>query len=319
MKAAILLLFAALTAGAEVKITAGQGKYSVFIDGKPFTDFYFGPNAPKPYLHPLRAASGTVVTRGYPMEENVLGEAKDHPHQRGLFFTHGDVNGFDFWANEPSQKSPRKGSIITRETGSTSGSKEGAITGTFDWLAPSGQTLLTESRRMTFHSHPDLRIIDFDIALKAADQPVVFGDTKEGTFAIRLAAGLEEPTKRSLPEPKRTGRMVAADGREGEAAVWGKRSPWVDYWGELKGEKVGVAIFDHPSNPKHPTYWHSRSYGLFAANIFGEHDFYNDKERDGSVKLQPGETLRFQYRVVIHPGDTQTANIDKLYRDYAGK
>jgi hypothetical protein len=319
MKPAVLIVFAALTASAEVKITPGEGRYSVEIDGKPFTDFFFGPDAPKPYLHPLRAASGTVVTRGYPMQQDVPGEAKDHPHQRGLWFTHGDVNGFDYWANEPTQKSPRKGAIVTRKIGSESGKDKGTISGTFDWLDPSGKPLLTETRRMTFHSHPTLRIIDLDISLKALDQPVVFGDTKEGTFAIRLAAGLEEPTKRSIPEPKRTGKMVSAEGGAGEAAVWGKRSPWVDYSGELNGEKVGVAIFDHPSNPKHPTYWHSRSYGLFAANIFGERDFYNDKNRDGSVTVKPGDTIRFRYRVVIHPGDTRSAGIAGLYREYTGK
>jgi hypothetical protein len=114
----------------------------------------------------------------------------------------------------------------------------------------------------------------------------------------------------------RTGRMTNAEGNSGEAQVWGKRSAWVDYAGEINGEKVGVAIFDHPANPKHPTYWHSRSYGLFAANIFGEHDFYSDKRRDGSVTLEKGQTMRFLYRVVIHPGDTISANIPALYAGY---
>jgi hypothetical protein len=82
----------------------------------------------------------------------------------------------------------------------------------------------------------------------------------------------------------------------------------------VNGETLGVAIFDHPTNPKHPTYWHSRDYGLFAANIFGEHDFYADKSRDGGMDLEPGQTWRFRYRVVIHPGDTAAANIGSLYQ-----
>jgi hypothetical protein len=314
MKAAILTALAlVLPSSAEVKITAGQASYTVEIDGKPFTEFYFGPETMKPYLHPLRAASGTVVTRGYPMLQDVPGESKDHPHHRGLWFTHGDVNGFDFWANEPSQKSEKKGKIVVRKI---SAGKD-SITGTFDWLDPQGKPLLTEDRTMTFRGQKALRIVDLDIRLKAGDQKVVFGDTKEGTFAIRLAAGLEEPTRRSLKDPPRTGKMVSAEGAGGESNVWGKRSPWVDYYGKLGDETLGVAIFDHPKNPKHPTYWHSRSYGLFAANIFGEHDFYNDKSRNGSVTIQPGESLRFRYRVVIHPGDTQTAGIAQLFKEYA--
>jgi hypothetical protein len=320
MKFAIIPVLAlVLPLSAQVKITEGENKYSVEIDGKPFTDFYFGGEAPKPYLHPLRAESGTVVTRAYPMDENVPGEAKDHPHHRGLWFTHGDVNGFDFWANEPSQKSPKKGRIVMRKISSKSGREQGQINGVFEWQDPSGKPLLTETRRMTFHADPKLRIVDLDISLKALKDNVIFGDTKEGTFAIRLAGGLEEPHKRALPDPPRTGKMVSAEGGEGEQNVWGKRSPWVDYYGKLGDETLGVAIFDHPSNPKHPTYWHSRSYGLFAANIFGEHDFHADKSRNGSVTVAPGKTLRFQYRVVIHPGDTQSAGIAQLYKEYAGK
>jgi hypothetical protein len=116
MKVAILPLLAlAIPLTAQVQIVPGEGKYSVTVNGKPFTDFYFGGDAVKPYLHPLRAASGTIVTRGYPMREDVPGESKDHPHHRGLWFTHGDVNGYDFWANEPSQKSPKKGIIATKK------------------------------------------------------------------------------------------------------------------------------------------------------------------------------------------------------------
>ncbi len=74
---------------------------------------------------------------------------------------------------------------------------------------------------------------------------------------------------------------------------------------------------DHPSNPRHPTYWHSRSYGLFAANIWGLHDFLNDKTKDGSMTLAPGGAIRFRYRVVIHPGDELSANIAGLYKAYS--
>src|SRR5437763_4809818 len=99
-----------LPAQAQVKITqTSKDKISVEIDGKPFTDFYVGQQTAKPYLHPLRSASGKIVTRGFPMVTDIPGEAHDHPHHRGLWFTHGDVNGYDFWANEADQKGANKG------------------------------------------------------------------------------------------------------------------------------------------------------------------------------------------------------------------
>lgn len=319
MKPFLFCLALALPLCADVKLTkVDNEKITVEIDGKPFTDFYFGPETNKPYLYPLRAASGKIVTRGYPMEPNVPGETHDHPHHRGLWFTHGDVNGLDFWGNEPGQGAPnKKGKVVLAKVDKVqSGKKSGEIDALFNWNDPSGKTLLTETRKMVFYDLPNMRVIDFDLDLKAKEK-VTFGDTKEGTFAIRLAAGLEEPQKRSPASPKRTGKMVSAEGKEGEANVWGKRSNWVDYYGELEGEKLGIAILDNPKNPKHPTYWHSRSYGLFAANIFGEHDFYNDKSKNGSVTLEPGKDLHFRYRVIIHPGDVKSADIAKLYQQYS--
>lgn len=317
MRTFLPLLALALPLCAEVKLTQHDNDHiSVAIDGKPFTDFFFGATAPKPYLWPLRAASGKIVTRGYPIDPSVPGETHDHPHHRGLWFTHGDVNGFDFWASEPSQASHKIGHVVLKKLVSVkSGAKSGTVEAVFSWDA-AGQTILEEQRKMVFYDVPDMRIIDFDVTFQALTK-VTFGDTKEGFFAIRLAAGLEEPQKKSPAEPKRTGKMVGAQGQEGEKNVWGKRSEWVDYFGELQGEKLGIAILDFPENPKHPTYWHSRSYGLFAANIFGEHDFYNDKSRNGSMTIGEGQALRFRYRVIIHPGDSKTADIAKMYADYS--
>jgi hypothetical protein len=303
---------------AQVKFNKTDTQIEIVVDGKPFSTLFFGPETPKPYMHPLRSASGKSVTRGYPML-NIPSETHDHPHHRGLWFTHGEVNGMDFWANEPGEKSgpPIKGKVVLNKVLEVKGgAKAGTIKMAYDWKTPEGKLVLAETRTTTVYSDPKLRIMDFDVEWKAAEK-VLFGDTKEGTFAIRLATPLQEPQKNDKPEQaKATGKMVAADGRTGEAQVWGKRSPWLDYWGMLEGEKLGIAIFDHPGNPKHPTYWHTRSYGLFAANIFGEHDFYNDPKRNGSITLQPGKTLRFRYRVVIHPGDTQEANIAGLYKKY---
>ena len=308
MKCLPVALIAACAGLAQVDIKPGPEQITVSIDGKPFTDFYVaGAKVHKPFLHPLRAADGTIVTRVWPMEEKE-GEVKDHPHHQGLWFTHGLVNGFDFWANDPSQKGqhPKGVIVLDKVSRAKGGKKSGVIEATFNWNDPSGKTLLTERRIMTFYSDPKLRTIDFDVTFKAVGE-VKFGDTKEGFFAIRLTAPLDG---------KHSGKMVNAEGKVGEKQVWGKRSPWVDYSGQVNGETLGVAIFDHPRNPKHPTYWHSRDYGLFAANIFGEHDFLNDKSKDGSVTLAPGQTLRFRYRVVIHPGDTQTADIAGLYKAY---
>jgi hypothetical protein len=303
-------LCCALAASAQVTIQKGSDKVTVDINGKPFTEFYVsGEGVRKPYLHPLRAATGKIVTRQFPMVTGVPGESKDHPHHRGLSFTHGDVNGIDFWMSDPLARNDNGAKIALKQVREAKGGKkQGRIVADFEWTDKQGNVLLTEARTMTFHADTDKRVVDIDIQLKAV-KDAKFGDTKEGSFGIRLADGLTEKSG--------GGKMRNAEGLVGEKAVWGKPSPWVDYAGTLDGESVGIAILDHPANPRHPTHWHSRSYGLFAANVFGLHDFYNDKSKDGSMSLKAGDTVRWRYRVIIHAGDADAANIGKEFATFS--
>jgi hypothetical protein len=304
---AVVLLMVVSPLCGRVKITPKADRISVEIDVKPYADFFLAPGGNKPFLYPLRTASGIIVTRHYPIEE---GEAKDHPWHHGLYFAHGAVNGTDFWNTEPGNPDPRKGHMVLKKVLVTKGgAKSGTIQASFEGFSQSGKLLMTETRTINFYPDPQLRIIDYEITVEpATSQNLTFEDTKEGTFGMRLATALSED---------HTGKMVNAEGKETEKNVWGKRSPWVDYYGQVDGTTVGVAIMDHPSNPRHPTYWHSRAYGLFAANPFGVKDFTGNERLDGKLTVGLGEHLTFRYRVVIHAGDCRNANIAGLYNRYA--
>jgi hypothetical protein len=285
---------------------AGTDKIDIDLDGQPFTTFHYGVESHKPYLAPLRSATGKIVTRHFPMEK-VQGESHDHVHHTGLWFSYDDVNGVKFWENDPSYKPPNKGTIVVQSADLKLVNGSPVLKAVMNWNGPDGKTILRENRVMTFISKPALRVIDFDIILTAPEK-VVFGDTKEGAFAIRLAD--------ALAEKNGTGKMVNAEGAEGMKNVWGKRSNWVDYFGTLEGEQLGVAIFDHPSNPHHPTYWHSRDYGLFALDPFGQHAF-DESAPESHWTVEAGGSLHFRWRVVIHSGDPASAHIAELYQAYA--
>jgi hypothetical protein len=320
----VLSLCTAIPTWAQVTITQAPEQITVEIDGKPFTVFYLGgKDLNRPYLHPLRSASGKIVNRSFPAGQ-LPGETTDHPHHAGLFYGHGDVNGYNYWAiqnvpTEPSKANATMGRIVLKEVASVkSGKESGSVDIVLTWLTPEGKPLLTETRKMTFYAHPMLRIIDFDFDFRAIDK-VVFRDTKEGTFAMRMATALDEPAAKEKPgAPVRTGKLMNAQGAEREANVWGKRSEWVDYSGEIDGERVGVVMMDHPGNPRHPTYWHSRGYGLHSINPFGVSDFLNDKTQNGSLTIEPGGHARFRYRVIVHPGRGRE-RLAELYREYANE
>jgi hypothetical protein len=279
-------------------------------------------SGPKPYMYPLFGPDGVKITRAFPMAD-VAGEDRDHFHQRSLWFTHGNVNGFDFWASDPLNKpSPKFGSI--KETSRdvvTSGLLLGMYRTTDDWLDPSGKPICTDERIVRIYPRPHvgldgvtgakvslpLLLIDYDVTIKASHGPVTFGDTKEGMFGLRVASSMDV-------DKKKGGKITNAEGLT-DGAAWGKASPWVDYVGPVDGKTVGVAILNHPSSFRYPTTWHVRTYGLFAANPFGWHDFGMNKS--GEYTLPANESITFRYRLVLHEGDTANAHLEEAFRAYA--
>jgi len=115
---------------------------------------------------------------------------------------------------------------------------------------------------------------------------------------------------------KQGGKITNAEGLTDDAA-WGKRSPWVDYSGIIDGQNCGVAIMNHPTSERFPTYWHVRTYGLFAANPFGVRDFTKDPKQNGALTVKNGDSITFKYRLYFHNGNTEEAEIAQNYESYA--
>src|SRR5687768_12654270 len=156
MKLAVFLAVALCTASpvlAQVTITQGPEQVAVEINGKPFTVFYIaGKDLNRPYLHPLRSATGKIVNRSFPAGQ-LPGETADHPHHAGLFYGHGDVNGYNYWAIQnvptpPSNANATMGRIVVKQVSLRNGKESGSVDVVLDWLKPDGKPLLTESRRM---------------------------------------------------------------------------------------------------------------------------------------------------------------------------
>ncbi len=297
-----------------VELIVHDTSVDVRVGGRPFTTFYFDPSVAKPYFHPLRSAQGTIVTRGFPVDETIPGEDHDEPHQRPMYFGHGDINGFDFWGEAAYPKwsdhgMSTFGRTVFRSLDEASGGADGGtLQATFDLVAPTG-TLGREVQRYRFSGNEDTRIVDCQFSIVATDRPLVMGDTKEGTFAIRVVKALDSPP----------GHMVNAEHASGEKNVWGKQSTWVDYYGRVGNEDVGVAVLDYPGNLRSPTYWHARAYGLLAANPFGISYFARNRRQRGTYTIPVGSSLVLRYRVVIHHGDPDHAGIAEAYRSFAAE
>jgi Methane oxygenase PmoA len=316
----LLLLLTALEAnctpwGDAVELRRGDKQIEVLIDGRPFTTYFFDPAVAKPFLSPLRSAEGTILTRRFPMQTDIPGEDRDEPHQRAMYFAHGDINGLDFWGEAAFPKwSPHAaskfGRTVFREVNAmSSGPQSGMLRVTFDLQAPDGTPIAEETQSYVFRGDEHTRIVDCEFIIRANHGPVKVGDTKEGTLAIRVVKSLDSPPA----------HMVNSRGASGEKEIWGRQAEWVDYYGNVGGEEVGIAIFDHPENLRHPTYWHARGYGLFAANPFGVRNFTHDRHKDGSFTVPSGASVTLRYRVLIHYGDHRQAGVSEAYRQYASQ
>lgn len=294
--------FATTLSAAQISAERSPGGVVIKIDGQFFTEYLIKSGC-KPILWPIIGPTGKPMTRAYPMVQGT-DEKKDHIHQRSLWFTHGDVNGINFWAEQGVH-----GSIEHREFVKVAGGPEAVVVTRNDWLAPDGKRVCADERRFAFGVEGQTRRIDFDITVTASDGPVKFGDTKEGTMGLRIAHTMNVGSKLG-------GRIVNSDGRIDKDA-WGKQAPWVDYYGPVDGKTVGIAILNHPSSFRFPTYWHVRDYGLFAANPFGLHDFDKSKQVDGAYTIQPGKSITLRYRILFHEGDEKAGRIAEAYAKYA--
>jgi hypothetical protein len=168
--------------------------------------------------------------------------------------------------------------------------------------------MLHEETRFAFSGGADRRVIDRVSTLTAGAAPVTFPDNKEGTLGLRLGPALEHPSDKN---PAGTGRYRSSEGREG-GDVWGTRGRWVMLTGVLEGAPVTVAIFDHPKNPGFPTYWHARTWGLFAANPLGQKALSGGKETL-NFALAAGQATRFAHRIAILGHHATVAEIEAEY------
>jgi hypothetical protein len=283
----------------------GTSNLDIRINNELFTryDTQTGPN--KPYFYPMYAPGNKRIVRRYPLE-TVEGETHDHPHHRGLWFTHGAVNGVDFWAEGGKTGATKH----VRYEEVTSGPVYGSFRAMTDWVTPDGKKIAEDVRDVRVYNVANGRLMDFDVTMKPVGGPLVFGDTKEGSFGLRL------------PDTMRfkggDGHIVNSEGVKDDA-TWGKPAKWVDYYGTADGEVLGVAILDHTSNLRHPTTWHVRDYGLFAVNPFGLHDFNNDKAHPnlGDHTVPAGGAQTFRYRIYIHKGSTSEANVTDAWSAYS--
>jgi hypothetical protein len=300
--------------GGHVSFIQTKDAIEVKIDGALFTR-YVWEGFPSPIFYPVMGPKGEAITRHYPMKEGVAGEETDHRHHRSLWFGHRHVHGEDFWGS-----SGPRGTMVhegVRQLSSGGEGKPGVMVVTNEWRLRDGTVIGHDERRYRFWGLGGGEVLlEYGIIIRAdAGEAIHFGDDKDGGVAIRTAPWLR------LEGPVARGRAVNSEGVEGRL-IWGKRAQWVDFWGpDEGGDVLGVAMFDHPANLRHPTGWHARHYGLIAANPFAEGSFARKSKGDkvdptGAYTVDAGEALTLRYGILFHRGDPTGGRVAERYAEW---
>lgn len=247
----------------------------------------------RPFFYPVLGPRGDALTEfGKPHDPE-----ETHAHHYSLWIAHASAGGRNFWAEQGGRivhdglQQLEDGPLFCRLIQRTR------------WL--DGPTeILREHRAFTlWRSEGGARLLDIDLEFQpAGSESLSLGPTSFGFLAVRVA--------RSLSPFDGGGRIRNAEGSLNERGVHLRRSAWIDLSGPVApGRRAGVAILDHPDNPRHPTVWHCRDDGWMGAAAT-----YPDP-----IVVEPARPLRLRYRVVLHDGDADEAGLDLRWREYAAR
>ncbi len=271
-----------------VEITEENGQLIIRIGQHEYARYHFGSRTSKPYLYPLRASNGLSLLADSPT---------DHRHHHGIWVGHGRVDEEDFW-----QERHNSGKILSTEIEITSGKTEASFTQKCDWVSHAGETLLHDTRTFRFYDMPvEARLFDFEITLTAPkNRTTLLHPTNEaGVPHVRVAESLS---------PRGGGTLRNAEGKQNERQTYRQRSAWVDCTGKLGRITCGLAMFDHPDNPEHPSFWFTRDYGPFSPN-YGF--FLSDP-----IEIAPQYPLRLRYRFFSHTGTAEEAGVAERWEEF---
>lgn len=273
-----------------LKIDRVHQVFSVTYEGEELARYRYFREQAKPYLYPLRLPGSPPLLDDSP---------PDHYHHHGIWFGHGEVNGYDFWLEHPGRTGRIEQHFVEQMV--PRGQRVGFRVRN-RWVAPDGSVPLVDVRSFWFEMDAagDLAL-DLSIELWPMGGPVtLYGSNEAGLPHIRPARGIWVANG---------GRIVNSERGVNEAETYGKEANWVDYSGPVgsDGEWYGLAIFNHPNNPYHPAPWFTRDYGPFSPNYL----LFTDP-----VVIQPENPYTLSYRIVAHRGDHAQADVAGKYAQF---
>jgi type 1 glutamine amidotransferase len=258
-----------------------------------------------PYFHPLNTADGRTLTWDRP---------PDHIWHHGLWFSWKFINTVNYWEIDPKTSRPA-GRTTWKDVNVTARDDHTARIVMALAYQPAGEPtpVLTEKRTIEL-AGPDsegVYIVEWigiltavrDALLDRTPLPGEPGGQVWGGYAglsLRLAGNLSER------------QVTTSDGpvTELQDDRYRGRHLAVDYSGILGGQPTGIAIVDHPQNPRIPTPWYiirSAEMSFFTPALL----CYEP------MLLRAGERIALRYRVLVHQGRWDSGRLRREYERFS--
>lgn len=261
------------------------------FEGRELTRYHYGSALKRPFLYPVNGPSGRTLTRmGHP------GDPQGHSHHNSVWFSLNDVEGMNFWGDTTAAR------IVHKKLEHLEDGDDAALAITEgEWIGDGGRTLLREKRHIVVRPLEEghwLLILQLD--LTSAGSPITLKPALFGPIGVRIAkwAGAFHGG----------GSLRNSEGATGEPAVFRKRARWADYSGQANPNRhEGITLFDHPSNPHHPSPFHVREDGWMGAML----------SMDKPTSIGTSTPLSLRYGLWVHDGVPEPAEIDSMWNRFA--
>jgi hypothetical protein len=262
--------------------------------GDPILRYHYADLPFKPYVQELYSRDGFNL---------LLDAPSDHLHHHALMYAVA-AEGVNFWEEtQTSGKQLHRGFTATSVT-ETDTMTCASFVEALDWVRPPDDvTLLHETRTIAAYREPDLpgTLITWVTALTPAEGlPSV---TLSGSHYFGL--GFRFPRSMDAIGTFRNsvgdlGRVINGEERNGRAA-------WSCYSAEVDGKSRTVAMFDDPSNARHPATWFTMPVGF--AYMSATLDLKTEP-----LVIEAGNTLTLRYGVAIWDAEPSDEDIEALYQ-----
>jgi hypothetical protein len=255
--------------------------------------YHFPEGGNRPFCHPLNLPGAPPLT---------MNEPGDHVHHQGLWVAWKKVNDVNFWEQPAKGADPTGfGKIVHQRIVSLNTTTDSASLASENaWIDWQGITHLIEHRKITVHApSTDTMQISVGLTLRPNEREVVL-DLRRGEPGAdgRYYSGMAIRFDNIITP----GNLLDADGRTEPMDIFGKQSRWCSFTSKhpADNETYGVAIIDHPDNPRYPTTWWVRNRENYCL-IHPSPVYYEP------FHLAHDESLTLQYRVVLYHGQPDAA------------